>query len=64
MFAWKNAIIDETRGQPIPSGLADDLNYTFGLPQTNSVSLRLVYFLDYRVLTGKRGEAITRNSLN
>ncbi|MFN8864038.1 MAG: DUF5916 domain-containing protein [Flavobacteriales bacterium] len=64
MFAWKNAIIDETRGQAIPSGLADDLGYTFGLPQANSVSLRVVYFLDYRVLTSKRGEAITRNSLN
>lgn len=64
IFAWKNAIIDETRGQAIPSSLVDNVDYVFGLPQANSVSIRLVYFLDYRILTGRKGEAITRNSLN
>ena len=64
IFAWKNSITDETRGQAIPSGLAEDVDLVFQLPQANSLSLRLTYFLDYRVLSGKRGEAITRNSLN
>lgn len=64
ILGWKNAITDEVRGVPVPRNLADDLDYVFGRPQSNSVSARLVYFLDYRVLTGKKGEAITRNSLN
>jgi hypothetical protein len=64
IFAWKNAIIHESRAEAIPGSLAEDLQLVFGLPQANSVSLRMVYFLDYRVLTGRKGEAITRNSLN
>lgn len=58
IIAWKWAQIDETN--QIPSGLLEDINQLETIPQTGSVSLRLVYFLDYRLLTKNKGEAISK----
>ena len=58
IFAWKYAIVHEDNF--IPSGLLYDVNGLTDLPFSNSVSLRLNYFLDYRMLTKQRGEGVYR----
>jgi hypothetical protein len=58
IIAWKWAQIDESN--EIPANLIQDINQISDIPQTGSVSLRLVYFLDYRLLTKNRGEAISK----
>ncbi len=58
IVAWKWAQIDETN--EIPSNLIEDIEQISDIPQAGSVSLRLVYFLDYRLLTKNRGEAISK----
>lgn len=58
IIAWKWAQIDESN--EIPSNLIQDIEQISDIPQTGSVSLRLVYFLDYRLLTKNRGEAISK----
>jgi len=58
IFAWKYAIVHEDNF--IPSGLLEDVNSLTDLPFSNSVSLRLNYFLDYRMLTKQRGEGVYR----
>lgn len=50
---WKNAINYENR--EIPATLRDDLDFTFGLPQNNNISVKVLYFLDYRSLLRKSG---------
>ncbi len=47
-FVWKNEINDFN--SVIPGSLGDDLSYTFGRPQTNSYSIKLIYFLDYHTV--------------
>ncbi len=54
-IVWKNAIIKSDFGSPVPNSLVDDVDYTFGLPQSNSISLKLLYFLDYNTLAHKKG---------
>jgi hypothetical protein len=44
-IVWKNAINDFS--SQIPGTLRDDIDYTLGLPQNNSYSVKLIYFLDY-----------------
>ncbi len=44
-FVWKKAIVNSNN--TIPSSLSDDLTFTMGLPQQNSFSIRVSYFLDY-----------------
>jgi hypothetical protein len=56
IFAWKYALLNENN--QIPPGLWDDLSGLSGLPFSNSISLRLNYFLDYRMLTKHRGEGV------
>jgi hypothetical protein len=56
IFAWKYALLNENN--QIPPGLWDDLTGLSGLPFSNSISLRLNYFLDYRMLTKHRGEGV------
>ncbi len=57
-FAWKWSQIDEV--SEIPSDLLQDFKTTAEIPISGSVSFRLVYFLDYRILTKNRGEAISK----
>jgi len=57
-FAWKWSQIDEI--SDIPSDLLTDFKTTAEIPISGSVSFRLVYFLDYRILTKNRGEAISK----
>jgi hypothetical protein len=47
-FVWKKAIVNSNN--TIPSSLSDDLAFTMGLPQQNSFSLRVSYFLDYHTM--------------
>jgi len=56
IFAWKYAIVNENK--LVAPTLAQDISQTFEMPYTNSVSLRLVYFLDYRMLTKNKGEGV------
>ncbi len=44
-FVWKNAINHSSN--VVPAGLYDDLSFVTSLPQTNSYSVKLIYFLDY-----------------
>jgi hypothetical protein len=53
-IVWKNAIIQSQFGDPVPVGLRDDLDFTFRQPQQNSISLKVLYFLDYNMLVRKK----------
>jgi hypothetical protein len=50
-IVWKNAIIDFR--DVVPSSLVNDLDYTVSLPQNNTISLKLIYFLDYHMLADR-----------
>ncbi len=50
-LVWKNSITHFEHD--IPSNLLDDVEHTFGLPQANSISMKVLYFLDYRSIFGK-----------
>lgn len=54
---WKNSIIDSAFGSPVPVSLAEEVNHTFTLPQSNSFSIKVIYFLDYRSLISKKNRA-------
>ncbi len=45
-LVWKNSI--ETRKNTIPASFFENLEETLGEPQINSVSLRLLYYIDYQ----------------
>lgn len=45
---WKNNIIGED--QDVEHSFFDNLNRTFNLPQSNLLSVRLLYYLDYQYL--------------
>ena len=60
VLGWQNDITHFDNN--VAPNLGDDLNYTFQLPQRNIFSLRLIYFLDYRVFTRQKADAITRNT--
>ncbi|MFN5621925.1 MAG: DUF5916 domain-containing protein [Flavobacteriales bacterium] len=47
-LVWKNDITDSN--ELVPSNLADDLSYTFALPQNNSYSIKLIWFVDYHAV--------------
>ncbi|MBL7944290.1 MAG: hypothetical protein JNM00_16110, partial [Flavobacteriales bacterium] len=49
---WKNAIVNFEN--EIPDNLLDDVNRLFDMPQSNSLSLKVLYFLDYNSLV-RRG---------
>ena len=42
---WKNAI--NTYGDQLATGYFDDLANTLSAPQSNSFSVRVLYYLDY-----------------
>jgi len=44
-LVWKNSI--ETRGSEIPQNFLDNLQNTLGEPQINSISLKVLYYIDY-----------------
>lgn len=50
-IVWKNAIEDDDT--VLPNDYFDNLNRTLGLAQTNSLSVRFLYFIDYLNLTRK-----------
>jgi hypothetical protein len=56
IFAWKYAIIHEDN--QISSNLISDFDQTTQMPYTNSLSIRMIYFLDYRMLSKNRGEGV------
>jgi len=56
IFAWKYAIVNEDR--VISDGLLNEFSETTQLPFSNSVSVRVVYFLDYRMLSKNKGEGV------
>jgi len=47
-LVWKNAILHQD--QVIIRNFFDDFNKTFDSPQTNSLSLKVLYYLDWRYL--------------
>lgn len=51
---WKNDITKAEFGRPIAARYSDDFEYTLGLPQSNSFSIRVLYFLDYWSLLPKK----------
>lgn len=51
-FVWKNAIY--TVGRQVIDDFSDDLDETFRAPQSNSFSVRFLYYLDYSMLKRKR----------
>jgi hypothetical protein len=48
ILVWKNALNSVERGLQIP--FFDSVNNLYRLPQDNSISLRLIYYLDYALL--------------
>ena len=58
-IVWQQAINDNDT--MIPASFGDDLNYTFNLPQSNTFSMRFIYFIDYRSLVGARNRNSTSN---
>ncbi|MFN8255781.1 MAG: DUF5916 domain-containing protein [Bacteroidales bacterium] len=51
-LVWKNTIYQNS--DQIIHNYFDNLNQTMRLPQTNSFSLRVLYYLDYQYLTHKK----------
>lgn len=47
-IVWKHAILDNN--SIVADNLIDDLDYTFGQLKNNSISVRLIFFVDYRSL--------------
>ncbi len=56
IFAWKYAIVNEDN--QIASDLLADFRSTTESPFSNSVSVRMIYFLDYRMLSKNKGEGV------
>ncbi len=56
IFAWKYAIIHEDN--QISANLISDFDQTTQMPFSNSISIRMIYFLDYRMLSKNRGEGV------
>ncbi len=54
-FVWKNAIY--TSGDAIVKHFSNDINETINSPQTNSFSVKILYYLDYSMLYHKKAEA-------
>jgi hypothetical protein len=50
-FMWKNNIIGED--QDINSGYFKNLDRTFDLPQSNLISLRVLYYFDFQYVNRK-----------
>ncbi|HEX8516928.1 MAG TPA: DUF5916 domain-containing protein [Bacteroidia bacterium] len=50
-FVWKNAIY--TQGSVIIDRFRDDVDETFKAPQSNSFSVKILYYLDYSMLKRK-----------
>lgn len=50
-IVWKNAILQED--QVLISNFFDNIDHTFHAPQTNSISLKVLYYLDYLYLKKK-----------
>jgi hypothetical protein len=53
-IAWKNAIDDQK--DFVTAGYFENLNNTFHTNQTNSISLKILYYLDYNQLRRNRGK--------
>jgi hypothetical protein len=60
VVGWKNEITAFDNN--VAPSLREDWEYTFQLPQRNTFSLRVIYFLDYRIFTRHKGDAILRNA--
>ena len=56
-IVWKNSILDNDN--IIPDNWSDNFSNTFELPQTNSFSIRFLYFIDY--LSLKRKQSAIKN---
>ena len=56
-LVWKNDISEFNTS--VPGSLAEDLEFTLGLPQNNSFSLKLIWFVDYQSV--KHGLSRKRN---
>lgn len=55
-FVWKNAIY--TSGDVIIKQFSNDIDQTINSPQTNSFSIKVLYYLDYSMLKHKSGTGI------
>lgn len=58
VIGYKTARIQEDNSVPI--GLYNDWTTVSSIPKTGSVSCRIIYFLDYRMLKKNKGEALTK----
>lgn len=55
-IVWQQAI--NSTDTNIPTSFGDDLNFTFRQPQSNTFSMRFIYFLDYRSLSHLRNRSV------
>jgi len=55
-LVWKNAIY--TNGNAIVKQYGNDINETINSPQTNSFSIKILYYLDYSMLRFKKNAGI------
>jgi hypothetical protein len=51
-IVWKNAIYSS--GDYIFNNLSDNLHYMFDSPQSNSLSIKVLYYLDYQYLKKRK----------
>lgn len=51
-IAWKNSIYSS--GNIVFNNMKDNLEYLFESPQSNSISLKILYYLDYQYLKKRR----------
>jgi hypothetical protein len=51
-LVWKNSIY--SYGDYIFQNVSDNLNYMFDSPQTNSISLKILYYFDYQYLKKRK----------
>ena len=50
-IVWKNNLVED--GEEVFTNYLDNVNNLFNLPQNNSISVRVLYFLDYSMMAKK-----------
>ncbi len=58
-LVWKNDI--SAFDNSVPGSLSEDIQYTLGLPQNNSFSLKLIWFLDYHAVHHRLSHGFQRD---
>jgi len=59
-LVWKNDI--SAFNNNVPGSVVEDLEFTLGLPQNNSFSLKLIWFVDYHAVSHRLNRMLQGDS--